>query len=38
MPRVYLACASDEIVGSTACAIRDGLINGKTRKVGYEFQ
>lgn len=36
--KVYVACEKDRIIGSGACAIRDAVLNGKTRPVGYEFQ
>jgi GNAT superfamily N-acetyltransferase len=36
--RVFVACEDDEIVGSGACAIRDGLVGGKLRRVAYQFQ
>jgi GNAT superfamily N-acetyltransferase len=36
--KVYVACEEDRIIGSGACAMRDAVVNGKTRRVGYEFQ
>jgi len=36
--KVYVACEKDRIIGSGACAMRDAVVNGKTRRVGYEFQ
>lgn len=36
--KVYVACEEDRIIGSAACASRDAVVNGKTRRVGYEFQ
>lgn len=36
--KVYVACEEDRIIGSGACALRDAVVNGKTRRVGYEFQ
>jgi GNAT superfamily N-acetyltransferase len=36
--KVYVACEENRIIGSGACAIRDAVVNGKTRVVGYEFQ
>lgn len=36
--KVYVACEENRIIGSGACALRDAVVNGKTRRVGYEFQ
>lgn len=36
--KVYVACEGDRIIGSGACAMRDAVLSGKTRPVGYEFQ
>lgn len=36
--KIYVACEDNRIVGSGACAIRDAIVNGKIRRVGYEFQ
>jgi GNAT superfamily N-acetyltransferase len=36
--KVFVACKENIIIGSGACAIRDALVSGKTRRVGYEFQ
>lgn len=36
--KVYVACEEDRIIGSGACAMRDAVVNRKTRRVGYEFQ
>jgi len=36
--RVYVAVEDNHIVGSTACALRTGMISGKEEKVGHVFQ
>ncbi|MFQ6116789.1 MAG: GNAT family N-acetyltransferase [Candidatus Bipolaricaulia bacterium] len=36
--KVFVACEGERIVGSGACAIRQGLVNGEISRVGYEFQ
>jgi GNAT superfamily N-acetyltransferase len=36
--KVYVACEEKRILGSGACAMRDAIVNGKKRPVGYEFQ
>jgi len=36
--KVYIACEENRIIGSGACALRDAVVNGKIRRVGYEFQ
>ncbi len=36
--KVYVACEGDEIIGSGACALREGLVGGELRRVGYLFQ
>lgn len=36
--KVFVACEDDRIVGSGACAIRDGIVGGEIRRVGYQFQ
>lgn len=35
---VYVAVEDNRIVGSTACALRSAMINGKEEKVGHVFQ
>jgi ribosomal protein S18 acetylase RimI-like enzyme len=36
--KVFVACDGHRIVGSAACAIREGLVAGKIRPFGYGFQ
>lgn len=36
--KVYVACEDNRILGSGACAIREAIVNGNLRRVGYEFQ
>ena len=36
--KVFVACKEDIIIGSGACATRNAVVNGKTSRVGYEFQ
>jgi len=36
--KVYAACEGDTIIASHACALRNGLVNGKLRRMGYSFQ
>jgi RimJ/RimL family protein N-acetyltransferase len=36
--KVYVAREENRIIGSAACALRDAVVNGKIRRVGYEFQ
>lgn len=36
--KVYMGCEDNRIIGSAACAVRDAVVNGKTVKVGHEFQ
>jgi len=36
--RVYVACEGDTIIGSGAVAIRDGMVDGRPCRIGYEFQ
>lgn len=36
--RVYVAEEEGAIIGSAACAIREGMINGRSHRIGYEFQ
>jgi GNAT superfamily N-acetyltransferase len=36
--KVFVACEDDQIIGSGACAVRDGLVGGKLRRVAYQFQ
>lgn len=36
--RVFVACEGRKIVGSAACAVRQGLIDGEIKRIGYEFQ
>ncbi len=37
-PNVYVACDQSQIVGSAASAIREAIINGNLKRIGYEFQ
>jgi len=36
--KVFVACEGSRIIGSAACALRDAIVNGKIRRVGYVFQ
>ena len=36
--RVFNAYEGDRIIGSAACAIRAGVVGGRSVRVGYEFQ
>ncbi|HUW83996.1 MAG TPA: GNAT family N-acetyltransferase [Phycisphaerae bacterium] len=36
--RVYVTCEDDRIIGSGAVAVRDGMLDGRPCRVGYEFQ
>ncbi len=36
--KVYVACEDGQIVGSGAVGLRESLVNGKKKRVGYEFQ
>ena len=36
--KVYVACEENGIIGSGACAMREALVDGMVRRVGYEFQ
>ena len=36
--KVFVACEGDRIIGSGACAIRNGRVNGDLCRIGYEFQ
>jgi GNAT superfamily N-acetyltransferase len=36
--KVFAACEGAAIVGSAACGVRDAIVNGELRRVGYEFQ
>ena len=36
--KVFVACEDGRIVGSGACALRNGTIGGRVRRIGYEFQ
>ncbi len=36
--KVFVATKHDRIIGSAACAIRDGLVRGKMHRIGHEFQ
>ena len=36
--KVYVACENEHIIGSIACAVRKGIVNGRISRVGYEFQ
>lgn len=36
--RVFVACEGRKIVGSAACAVRRGLVDGKIKRIAYEFQ
>jgi GNAT superfamily N-acetyltransferase len=36
--KIFVACEDSRIIGSGACAFRNGIINGNTERLGYEFQ
>ena len=36
--QVLVACEDGKIVGSMACSIRPGMVNGSTKRLGYAFQ
>lgn len=36
--KVYVACEDEHIIGSMACAVRKGIVNGTISRIGYEFQ
>ena len=36
--KIYVACEGNCIIGSAACGMREVLINGDIKRVGYEFQ
>jgi GNAT superfamily N-acetyltransferase len=36
--KVFVACEGDRIIGSAACAMRNGVLGGEIRRVGYHFQ
>ena len=36
--KVIVACENSRIIGSAACAVRKGVVNGCISRVGYEFQ
>lgn len=36
--KVFVACEDEHIIGSMACAVREGIVNDTIIKVGYEFQ
>jgi GNAT superfamily N-acetyltransferase len=36
--KVFVACDGGRIIGSAACAVRDAVVAGQVRRVGYEFQ
>ncbi len=36
--RVFVACERTKIVGSAACAVREGVVGGVSKRIGYEFQ
>ena len=36
--KVFVAIDNDQIVGSAACALRDGIVDGEVARVGYLFQ
>jgi GNAT superfamily N-acetyltransferase len=36
--KVFVACEGPRIIGSAACALREAIVNGKKRLVGYVFQ
>jgi len=36
--KVYVACDGDRVIGSGACAIRNAVVNGGIKRIGYEFQ
>ena len=35
---VYVACDDNQIIGSAASAIREAIINGRLKRIGYEYQ
>lgn len=35
---VYVACDDNQVMGSAASAIREAIINGSSKRIGYEFQ
>lgn len=36
--KIFIASEDNRMIGSAACAIRNGMINGKLTRIGYEFQ
>jgi len=36
--KVYVACENDRIIGSSACAIRNAVVNGEVKPIAYGFQ
>jgi GNAT superfamily N-acetyltransferase len=36
--KVIVACENSRIVGSAACAVHKGVVNGSISRLGYEFQ
>jgi GNAT superfamily N-acetyltransferase len=36
--KVYVATRKNRIIGSTACAVHNAIVNGKVAKIGYGFQ
>lgn len=36
--KIFVACEGGRIIGSAACVLRDAIVNGKIRRVGYVFQ
>lgn len=36
--KVYVACDNKRIIGSAATAIREAVVNGSLKNIGYEFQ
>lgn len=35
---VFVAEQGNELLGSAACSIRDGIVGGRKRRIGYQFQ
>jgi len=36
--KIFIATEDNRIIGSAACATRNGMINGTLQRIGYEFQ
>ncbi len=36
--KIFVASEDNRIIGSAACAIRKGVLNGEVNRIGYEFQ